>query len=342
MARYQGQVAVFRATVPLGVQDAGVQVRSRRRVVDKFTRKKWQELGHRAVASCAPTSSSSAACRSTSPARCRRPTQVTAFVADKDPNKRDKLVDQLLETPEYSYYFANKWADILRVKRRNQPNRAYGTFAFHDWIREAIADRQAVRRVRPRHPGRHRRRDEEPADGLVQGAARRPSSSWTTRPRCSSACAWPAPSATTTRTRSGARTTTGAWPRSSAASAARTCRCPGGVQNQQSASAGRSSPSPTGSVHQQADQPAGRRCKPLDGEPMDGRRRRRPAAEAGRLDGRRRRTRSSPGPWPTATGRTSSAAASSIRSTTCASPTRRPTPSCSTPWPRTWSTTSTA
>ena len=41
--------------------------------------------------------------------------------------------------PEYAYFFANKWADILRVKRRNQPNRAYGTFAFHTWIREAIA-----------------------------------------------------------------------------------------------------------------------------------------------------------------------------------------------------------
>ena len=40
---------------------------------------------------------------------------------------------------------------------------------------------------------------------------------------------WPVPSATTTRTRSGARTTTGAWPRSSAASAARTIQIPGGV-----------------------------------------------------------------------------------------------------------------
>ena len=50
--------------------------------------------------------------------------EVLAFVADKDPQKRDKLVDRLLETPEYAYFFANKWADILRVKRRNQPDRA--------------------------------------------------------------------------------------------------------------------------------------------------------------------------------------------------------------------------
>ena len=47
----------------------------------------------------------------------------------------------MLETPEYSFYFANSWADILRVKRGNQnvPGRAFGTFAFHEWIRDSIA-----------------------------------------------------------------------------------------------------------------------------------------------------------------------------------------------------------
>ena len=43
---------------------------------------------------------------------------------------------RLLESPEYSYFFANKWADILRVKRRGMADRAKGTFAFHDWIRD--------------------------------------------------------------------------------------------------------------------------------------------------------------------------------------------------------------
>src|SRR5262249_23836307 len=39
-----------------------------------------------------------------------------------------------------SYFFANKWADILRVKRRGQADRARGTFAFHGWIRQAVAN----------------------------------------------------------------------------------------------------------------------------------------------------------------------------------------------------------
>src|SRR5262249_964285 len=67
------------------------------------------------------------------------PTQVRSFLADSSPNKRDRLIDALLETPEYSYYFANQWADVLRVKRGRQPQRAYGTFAFHGWIRDSIA-----------------------------------------------------------------------------------------------------------------------------------------------------------------------------------------------------------
>src|SRR5207253_1375179 len=56
-----------------------------------------------------------------------KPKEVADFVADKDAGKRDKLIDRLLETPEYSYLFANKWADVLRVKRRGQPDRAAGS-----------------------------------------------------------------------------------------------------------------------------------------------------------------------------------------------------------------------
>src|SRR5690606_19827052 len=65
--------------------------------------------------------------------------EVKSFLADGDPAKRDKLVDRLLESKEYSYLFANKWADILRVKRRGQADRAQGTFAFHEWIRQSVA-----------------------------------------------------------------------------------------------------------------------------------------------------------------------------------------------------------
>jgi len=136
MARYQGHVSVFRGTVPLGASpqfDFAEQT-----VVDKFAVKKWRELGLKPSELCSDEQfirRASLDITGTLPT----PEQVIAFANDKDPKKREKLVDRLLETPAYQYYFANKWADILRVKRRGQPDRAEGTFAFHNWIREAVA-----------------------------------------------------------------------------------------------------------------------------------------------------------------------------------------------------------
>jgi len=137
MARFNGAVTVFRATVPRAGDAVNFDFKEQT-VVDKFTAKKWRELNIAPSELC------------TDEVFIRRvylditgtlpdAKEVLAFVEDKDPAKRDKLVDKLVETPEYAYYFANKWADILRVKRRGQQNRAYGTFAFHTWIRESIA-----------------------------------------------------------------------------------------------------------------------------------------------------------------------------------------------------------
>jgi len=137
MARYQGQVSVFRATVPLGVKIPDYKFEPRT-VVDRHTHKQWQELGIVPSELCTDEQfirRVSLDLTGTLPT----PKQVKDFVADTATDKRNKLVDKLLETPEYAFYFANKWADILRVKRKGLPNLAQGTFSFHDWIREAVA-----------------------------------------------------------------------------------------------------------------------------------------------------------------------------------------------------------
>jgi hypothetical protein len=138
MARYQGMVATFRATVPLGLKTPEWSF-PEKTVVDRFTAKKWKELGLVPSELCGDEQfvrRSFLDITGTLPT----PKQVADFVADSDLAKRDKLVDTLLDSPEYAYFFANKWADILRVKRRQQQERASGTFAFHDWIRQRVAD----------------------------------------------------------------------------------------------------------------------------------------------------------------------------------------------------------
>jgi hypothetical protein len=137
MVRYQSYVSTFRATVPLGLPTPNYSFPPQT-LVDRHTQAKWQQLGLVPSGLCSDEEfirRLSIDLTGTLPT----PKQVLDFVADKDPGKRDKLVDQLLDSPEYAYFFANKWADVLRVKRRGQPNLAAGTFAFHQWIRQAIA-----------------------------------------------------------------------------------------------------------------------------------------------------------------------------------------------------------
>jgi hypothetical protein len=137
MTRFQGVVTVTRITVPLGVPTPAWQF-PEQTVVDRHTAKKWRELGLVPSELCTDEQfirRASLDITGTLPT----PPQVAAFVADQDAKKREKLVDRLLETPEYAYFFANKWADILRVKRRGEQARAHGTFAFHEWIRTSVA-----------------------------------------------------------------------------------------------------------------------------------------------------------------------------------------------------------
>src|SRR5262249_12002835 len=67
------------------------------------------------------------------------PADVKAFVTDSDPAKRTKLIDRLLERPEYAAFFATKWADILRNKREGNAQFQTGTYRFYDWIRQNLA-----------------------------------------------------------------------------------------------------------------------------------------------------------------------------------------------------------
>jgi hypothetical protein len=61
------------------------------------------------------------------------PEEVKAFLADKDSNKRAKLVDALLARTEYADYWTLKWSDVLRSSRKSI--QVKGTYVFQRWLR---------------------------------------------------------------------------------------------------------------------------------------------------------------------------------------------------------------
>jgi hypothetical protein len=136
MIRFREHVDLFRATIPLGhkIPKSAPPVN----FIDEHVFAQQRLLG-------IPPSGSSAdhvfLRRVTIDIAGRIPTlaETDAFRASKAPDKRAQLIDRLLELPEYADHFAGKWAGILRNKG-GLDWQSRETYAFHDWIRQSIAE----------------------------------------------------------------------------------------------------------------------------------------------------------------------------------------------------------
>lgn len=63
--------------------------------------------------------------------------EARAFFADEDKNKREKLIEQLLERPEFVDLWTYKWSDLLLVSSEKLAPAAM--WAYYDWIRRAVS-----------------------------------------------------------------------------------------------------------------------------------------------------------------------------------------------------------
>jgi hypothetical protein len=68
--------------------------------------------------------------------------EARAFLADGRTNRRELLVDELLQRPEFADYWALKWADLLRVDRQALGHK--GAYDFYRWIHAALADHKPL------------------------------------------------------------------------------------------------------------------------------------------------------------------------------------------------------
>lgn len=70
--------------------------------------------------------------------------EARAFVKDRRRDKRARLIDDLLQQPEFADFWALKWADLLRNEEKVLDTK--GVQAFHRWIRQSVAENKGVDR----------------------------------------------------------------------------------------------------------------------------------------------------------------------------------------------------
>lgn len=66
------------------------------------------------------------------------PEETRAFLTDRSSDKRNRLIDRLLDRPEYVDFWTYKWGDLLRVSRDLLGNK--GMASLHAWVRQSVAD----------------------------------------------------------------------------------------------------------------------------------------------------------------------------------------------------------
>src|SRR5262249_30327768 len=65
------------------------------------------------------------------------PERVRKFFADTDPDKRVKLVDQLLESPEFIRFWEIKLGDLLQISSTRIGN---GSYKYQSWLTDQLKD----------------------------------------------------------------------------------------------------------------------------------------------------------------------------------------------------------
>jgi Protein of unknown function (DUF1549)/Protein of unknown function (DUF1553) len=69
------------------------------------------------------------------------PDETRAFLADAAPDKRAKLVDVLLQRPEYADFWTLKWSDVLRSNRKTI--QVKGIHVYQTWLHDRIESNTA-------------------------------------------------------------------------------------------------------------------------------------------------------------------------------------------------------
>jgi hypothetical protein len=136
-ARFRGLFTNCEVTIPLPgvVPDALYDGLPRANFIDGLV---WEKLKRLEITPSEPAGDATFLRRASLDVIGRLPSsdEVRAFLDDTAPEKRARLVDRLLDRPEYADYWANKWMDLLRPNPYRVGIKA--VWNLDGWIRDAF------------------------------------------------------------------------------------------------------------------------------------------------------------------------------------------------------------
>lgn len=134
MVRYSGRVAVCSVSIPLGAPVESVP--PSKNFIDDHVFANLKAIGIPPSPLC---DDSTFLRRVSLDIGGRLPTleETRAFIASREPDKRELAVEALINSPDYADYFANKWTSLLKNQRTDAAD-ITANFAFHAWMRDNL------------------------------------------------------------------------------------------------------------------------------------------------------------------------------------------------------------
>lgn len=141
LTTYRNKTSVFRAILPANQPYNAVKKYPDQQWIDQIIQQKLDVLK-------IPTSP-----KAQDDEFCRRvfldisgalpePNQVVTFLQSNDPNKKTKLINDLLDSPGYSDYSALVWSDLLRVDRQVLGNKQ--AYAYYRWLKKSFSENKPL------------------------------------------------------------------------------------------------------------------------------------------------------------------------------------------------------
>lgn len=134
MVRFGGKVSVCSVSIPLG---APVELLPpEKNFIDRHVFANLKQIGIPPSSIC---DDSTFLRRVSLDIGGRLPTleETETFLAERAPDKRDRAIEALLNSPDYADYFANKWTALLK-NQRAEASDITANFAFHAWMRDNL------------------------------------------------------------------------------------------------------------------------------------------------------------------------------------------------------------